>query len=65
MLSSIVGDLQRNTDGLVTSGRALSFSYLLYEDAWYIDEQEEYKLATGWEQEWLDTMQVRTSFFSM
>lgn len=59
VLSSFIGGIARDASEAIVTAKALSFTYLLYEDAWYVDEQEEYTLATGWEGAWLEKMEVR------
>lgn len=59
VLDQAVGGPQEDSAGILTSARVLSFSYFLASDKELEEQQKEDEPARGWEQEFLDLLEVR------
>ena len=59
VIDSVIGGSEKDDNRDLTSARVLSFSYLLASDKTLEEEQKDDEPARGWEQEFLDKMEVR------
>ena len=61
VLDGVLGGLTRDSDGAVTGAKVLALSYLVASNKTLMQEQKEDSAAEGWEQAYLDLMEVRAS----
>lgn len=58
VLDTVLGGIEKSPTGEITGAKVLAMNYLLASDKELIEQQKDDEPAKGWEQEFLDRMEV-------